>query len=62
MIHQEERNINGVAFIYTYTDSEGMMLRKVGTDEIYGEAYDLAEYPQQYEEIESMEGEGDDEE
>lgn len=60
MIHQENTTINGVAFIYTYTDNEGMMLRKVGTDEIYGEAYDLAEYPRQYEEIESMEGEGDD--
>lgn len=60
MIHQENRTINGVAFVYTYTDSEGMMLRKVGTDEIYGEAYDLAEYPQQYEEIPSEEGDGDD--
>lgn len=60
MIVQKKVTIKDVDFIYTYTDSEGMMLRKVGTDEIYDEAYDLAEYPQQYEEVESMEGEGDD--
>ena len=59
MIHQDNIEINGVAFIYTYTDSEGMMLRKVGTDEIYGEAYDLAEYPQQYEDVIAEEGDGD---
>ena len=58
MIKQENRTINGVAFVYTYTDSE-RMLRKVGTDEIYSEAYDLAEYPQQYEEVIAEEGEGD---
>lgn len=51
MIHKEERNINGVNFIHTYTDSESMMLHKVGTDEIYSEAYDLAEFPCEYEEI-----------
>ena len=49
MIIKENVKINGVDFIYTYSDSQ-YIIKQVGTGELYGEAYDLAELPKEYEE------------
>lgn len=38
-------------YIHTYSD-EGKMLKQISTGEIYSDAIDLIEYPQEYEEIE----------
>ena len=49
MITKENVKINGVDFIYTYSDSQ-CLIKQVETGELYGEAYDLAELPKEYEE------------
>lgn len=49
MIIKENVKINGVDFIYTYSDSQ-CLIKQVETGELYGEAYDLAELPKEYEE------------
>lgn len=49
MIVKENVKINGVDFIYTYSDGE-YIIKQVETGELYGEAYDLAELPKEYEE------------
>ena len=49
MIAKEKVKINGVDFIYTYSDNQ-YMIKQVETGELYGEAYDLAELPKEYEE------------
>lgn len=49
MITKENVEINGVNFIYTYSDSQ-CLIKQVETGELYGEAYDLAELPKEYEE------------
>ena len=49
MIVKEKVKINGVDFIYTYSDSQ-YIIKQVETGELYGEAYDLAEHPKEYEE------------
>lgn len=49
MIIKEKVKINGVDFIYTYSDSQ-CLIKQVETGELYGEAYDLAELPKEYEE------------
>ena len=43
MIIIEEQDINGKLFIRTYSD-EGKVIRKIGTDELYDEAYDPIEF------------------
>ena len=49
MIIKENVKINGVDFIYTYSDSQ-YIIKQIETGELYGEAYDLAELPKEYEE------------
>ena len=49
MIVKENVKINGTDFIYTYSDSQ-YIIKQVETGELYGEAYDLAELPKEYEE------------
>ncbi len=49
MILKEKVKINGADFIYTYSDSQ-CLIKQVETGELYGEAYDLAELPKEYEE------------
>ena len=49
MILKENVKINGTDFIYTYSDSQ-YIIKQVETGELYGEAYDLAELPKEYEE------------
>lgn len=49
MIIKENVKINGVDFIYTYSDSQ-CLIKQVETGELYAEAYDLAELPQEYDE------------
>lgn len=49
MIAKEKVKINGTDFIYTYSDSQ-YLIKQVETGELYGEAYDLAELPKEYEE------------
>ena len=49
MIIKENVKINGADFIYTYSDSQHI-IKQVETGELYGEAYDLAELPKEYEE------------
>ena len=49
MITKENVEINNVHFIYTYSDSQ-YLIKQVETGELYGEAYDLAELPKEYEE------------
>ena len=49
MILKENVKINGADFIYTYSDSQ-YIIKQVETGELYGEAYDLAELPKEYEE------------
>ena len=47
MITTEKVQLNGKEFTLTKSDS-GFMIRKVGTNEVYSEAYDVLDY--QYEE------------
>ena len=49
MIAKENVKINGIDFIYTYSDSQ-YLIKQTETGELYGEAYDLAELPKEYEE------------
>lgn len=49
MIVKEKVKINDVDFIHTYSDSQ-YLIKQIETDELYGEAYDLAELPKEYEE------------
>ena len=49
MIVKEKVKINGVDFIYTYSDSQ-YIIKQIETDELYGEAYDLAELQKEYDE------------
>ena len=49
MITKENVKINGVDFIYTYSDSQ-CLIKQIETGELYGEAYDLVEMPKEYEE------------
>ena len=49
MIVKEKVKINGVDFIYTYSDSQ-YIIKQVETGELYSEAYDLVELPKEYEE------------
>ena len=49
MIVKEKVKINDTDFIYTYSDSQ-CLIKQVETGELYGEAYDLAELPKEYEE------------
>lgn len=49
MITKENVEINNVHFIYTYSDSQ-CLIKQIETGELYGEAYDLAEMPKEYEE------------
>lgn len=49
MIVKEKVKINDVDFIYTYSDSQ-YIIKQVETGELYGEAYDLAKLPKEYEE------------
>ena len=49
MIKTEPYFFNDKEFKRTYSD-EGFLIRKVGTEEIYGEAVDLLTAPWQYEE------------
>lgn len=47
MITTEKVQLNGKEFTLTKSDA-GFMIRKVGTNEVYSEAYDILDY--QYEE------------
>lgn len=49
MIVKDNVKINGVDFIYTYSDIQ-CLIKQVETGELYGEAYDLAELPKEYDE------------
>ena len=51
MIIREIVEINGKSFIHSYSD-ENFYIRKLGTDEVYSEAYDLPEKKYTYEETE----------
>ena len=48
MINIEEKIINDIEFIHTYSDT--FYIRKVGTEDLYLEAYDLKTHPSNYEE------------
>ena len=52
MITVENVTINGKQFKKTVSDT--YLIRKVGTDEIYSEAYDLPEKDYEYEETEEL--------
>ena len=52
MITTENVTINGRQFKKTVSDT--YLIRKVGTDEIYSEAYDLPEKDYEYEETEEL--------
>lgn len=60
MITKENVEINNVNFIYTYSDSQ-YLIKQVETGELYGEAYDLAELPKEYEETDIKIGDFDNE-
>lgn len=49
MIVKEKVKINDVDFIYTYSDGQ-YLIKQTETDELYAEAYDLAELPKEYDE------------
>lgn len=51
MIKQEKRTINGMNFIYTFSDA-GYMIRQTGTGTIYTDAYDPEGIGREYEETE----------
>lgn len=42
MIYTEIKTINDKEFVYTYSDK--FMIKKIGTEEIYSEAYDPIEF------------------
>ena len=52
MITVENVTINGKQFKKTVSDT--YLIRKVGTDEIYSEAYDLPEKDYEYEETDEL--------
>ena len=52
MIIIENITINGRQFRKTVSDT--YLIRKVGTDEVYSEAYDLPEKDYEYEETEEL--------
>ena len=52
MITTENVTINGRQFKKTVSDT--YLIRKVGTDEIYSEAYDLPEKDYKYEETDEL--------
>lgn len=52
MIIIENVTINGRQFKKTVSDT--YLIRKVGTDEVYSEAYDLPEKDYEYEETEEL--------
>ena len=52
MITTENVTINGKQFKKTVSDT--YLIRKIGTDEIYSEAYDLPEKDYEYEETEEL--------
>lgn len=52
MITVENVTINGRQFKKTVSDT--YLIRKVGTDEIYSEAYDLPEKDYEYEETDEL--------
>lgn len=54
MIKVEKRFFEGKEYIYTYSD-EDYQVRKVGTDEVYDNVYDIFEY--EYEETDKKIGE-----
>ena len=43
MLLTETVEMNGMTFTKNYSDS-GLMIRKVGTEELYSEAYDVLAY------------------
>lgn len=49
MIIYENKILDGNSFIYCYSDQH-KKIRKIGTNEIYDEAYDLLECDYKYEE------------
>lgn len=49
IIHDENFEVNGGIFCRTYSD-KNMMIRKVGTEEIYSEAVDVKPCRFEYEE------------
>lgn len=51
MIVQKEEVINGVKFIHTYSDA-GYKIERDG--EVYGDAYDPAEYNREYTETDEL--------
>lgn len=51
MIITETVEINNKEFIHNYSD-ENFYIRKIGTEEIYSDAYDLLEMGHTYEETE----------
>lgn len=53
MIKTEKIMINGCEFLRTYSDG-GKMIRKVGTDEVYGEAVDPINAGREYEETDEV--------
>ena len=52
MITIENITINGRQFKKTVSDT--YLIRKIGTDEVYSEAYDLPEKDYEYEETEEL--------
>lgn len=52
MITTENVTINGKQFRKTVSDT--YLIRKVGTDEVYSEAYDLTEKDYEYEETDEL--------
>lgn len=53
MIKTEKIMIDGREFLRTYSDG-GKMIRKVGTDEVYGEAVDPINAGREYEETDEV--------
>lgn len=51
MIKTENVELNGKTFRHTYSDNDEMFIHKIGTTEIYDEAYDLISSHYKYEEI-----------
>jgi hypothetical protein len=55
MIQRETKELNNRTFTRTYSDA-GVMIRKIGTDEIYSDAWDVLDF--EYEETDiPIEGE-----
>lgn len=53
MIKVEKIMIDGREFLRTYSD-DGRMIRKIGTDEVYGEAVDPIDAGREYEETDEV--------